>query len=1235
MANFWTEEQQKVIDLRCRNILVSAAAGSGKTAVLVERILQRILDPKDPVDIDRMLIVTFTRAAASEMRERIGDAIQKKLLEEPDNEHLQRQETLLFHAQITTIDSFCQSVIRSGFHRIDLDPAFSIMDEGEGRLLRRDTVQELLEEKYAEGSEAFHRFVECFSFGRQDDNLPDMILQLYDFSQSYPWPERWLEACRKAYEADTVEQLEESEWMQEICSQIRLLLQDIRRTLDAALAAARAPEGPWMYEDALCQDRQMLEHLMCQETYRDYADAFQNLGKFAVLSRKKDPAVSDEKREQVKGLREQVKKELQTIKEQYFYQGPEQMLADMQACREPVEVLLDLAGEFAGCFSEKKRERNLLDFSDLEHLALQILVKEEDGKPVPTEEACAYADRFEEIMIDEYQDSNLVQELLLNSVSRCSRGQNNIFMVGDVKQSIYRFRLACPELFMEKYDTYTECDSLCQKVELHRNFRSRREVLEDVNTVFTKIMHRELGNVEYDDNAALYAGAEFPELAENVETDFAKARFSPLAGTELLLFDADAEASDDRRELPDENIREAEARMVGGRIKALVGREQVYDRELGGYRRVQYRDIVILLRSVTGWAESFLAVLSDMGIPAYTGTRSGYFSAVEVQTVLALLKIMDNPRQEIPFTAVLASPVGDFSTEELAGIRTEFREIPFYEACTRYVDQGSDGIIRRKLQDFFLQLARFRSYVPYTPMHELLWKILDETGYLDYVSAMPAGGQRRANLEMLVEKAAAYESTSYRGLFHFVRYIENLQKYEVDFGEASTIGEEEDTVRIMSIHKSKGLEFPVVFVSGLGKNFNQQDSRSVLAVHQKYGVGCDCVDPVLRVKTPALLKKAIQRKLVTENLGEEQRVLYVAMTRAKEKLYLTGSLKKLDEKLGKWSSREKKERLTFLETCRASSALEWVLRSVLQDGTCCDQDVSYPVCDAKGNPFDGQTDSLFPVTVFCVSDLLYEDAADRGVSMEQKTRILEGEWRQDAALREMEAWLTQMTRKEYPFEAFLDIQGKLSVSELKRRSQMEEPDRILLYPEPELVPLVPDFMEQKEESGAVRGTAMHHIMQKLDFTCADTVKEVQKQLDVLVREGTVTQEECSLVSVPAIVHFFRTDLGRRAAAAAKRGELYREKQFVIGIPASEIRPDWGEEELVLIQGIIDAWFYEDDQIVLADYKTDRVARGQEELLAKRYRTQLDYYERALTQMTGKPVKEKLIYSFALQESIRI
>ena len=1087
------------------------------------------------------------------------------------------------------------------------------MDEGEAKLLRRDTAEELLEEKYQEGDTDFLQFVECFANGKNDENLIEMIWQVYEFSRSHPWPEEWLEECKKNYDIDTLEDLISSEWMKMICEQVDQTLNDLEMIRKEALKVANSPYGPWMYADALEQDGEILKQLSKGNDYAEYARRFLNIRKFAVLSRKKDEEVSDEKREQVKLLRDQIKKGIASLQEQYFYQSPQEMLEELKAGKVSAQMLLMLASEFGMRFTEKKRERNLLDFSDLEHLALQILVKKENGNVVPGEAALAFSKQFEEIMIDEYQDSNMVQELILTSISRCSMGQNNLFMVGDVKQSIYRFRLACPELFMEKYDTYTTEDSENQKIELHKNFRSRKEVLFEVNFIFRKIMHRNLGNVEYDDNAALYAGIEFPELVTNVEMDDLTAAKSPLSGSEILLFDADS--------VTETNAREAEARMIGGQIKAIVGRELVYDKESRHYRKAEYRDIVILLRSLSGWSEEFLAVLSDMGIPAYTGTRSGYFSALEVRTVLSFLRVLDNPRQDIPFTAVLTSPIGTFATEELAKIRTENPEVSYYEACRAYENVGSDGILREKLQKFFKVLEHFRSCVPYTPMHELLWKIYEETGYFDYVCAMPAGSQRKANLEMLAEKAAAYESTSYRGLFNFVRYIENLQKYEVDFGEASTIGEEENTVRIMSIHKSKGLEFPVVFVAGLGKAFNRQDARSTIAIHQNYGVGCDVVDPLLRTKAPTILKKAIQQILLTESLGEELRVLYVAVTRAKEKLYLSGSLKKMEDTLSKWSGGAGKKQLSYLEIKNAASMLEWILRSVL---------------------YEEGIQSEIPIRKYSVDDLYREklDEENHGDTILQQFRdhLFEKEEGYAAFL----AWMTQESAKIYPYEGRLEIQGKCSVSEIKRQSQIQEQKEesenqgIVLIKEPEDTATVPKFLEAKEEkSGAVKGTAMHHVMQRLDFTAADTVRQVEAQLLELQKKKQISEEEISLLNIPAIVHFFRTDIGKRAADAARRGQLYREKQFVIGVPASDIRPQWDKEEMVLVQGIIDAWFYEGDQIVLLDYKTDRVLKGQEQKLKDRYQAQLDYYAKALKQTTGHEVKEKIIYAFSLQEGIAL
>ena len=834
------------------------------------------------------------------------------------------------------------------------------------------------------------------------------------------------------------------------------------------------------------------------------------------------------------------------------------------------------------------------------------MVKKENGNVVPGEAALAFSKQFEEIMIDEYQDSNMVQELILTSISRCSMGQNNLFMVGDVKQSIYRFRLACPELFMEKYDTYTTEDSENQKIELHKNFRSRKEVLFDVNFIFRKIMHRNLGNVEYDDNAALYAGIEFPKLVTNVETDDLTAAKSPLSGSEILLFDADS--------VTETNAREAEARMIGGQIKAIVGRELVYDKESRHYRKAEYRDIVILLRSLSGWSEEFLAVLSDMGIPAYTGTRSGYFSALEVRTVLSFLRVLDNPRQDIPFTAVLTSPIGTFATEELAKIRTENPEVSYYEACRAYENAGSDGILREKLQKFFKVLEHFRSCVPYMPMHELLWKIYEETGYFDYVCAMPAGSQRKANLEMLAEKAAAYESTSYRGLFNFVRYIENLQKYEVDFGEASTIGEEENTVRIMSIHKSKGLEFPIVFAAGMGKRFNMSDASTGLVIHQDLGIGMQAVDPKERTQASSLVRQVIQKQIRLESLGEELRVLYVALTRAKEKLILTGTVKKIED----------------YQAVQAE-AQDWQEEKLpygMREGARCYWDWIFPALAGANEEF--------PVQILEMEHLITDQVTDREDRVRQRAAYETWDPQEvfDATIRKD---LEEKFSYVYPYGYLQDIPAKVSVSELKKQGREEpEEETVYLYVEKEQEPIIPDFMKEEQEpllQGAARGTVYHRILECLDYARVDSQQAIEKQIEELLQEEKISKEAAKVVRSSQISWFVRSAVGKRMKEASALGTLHREQQFVMSIDASERNPAWDQGEQILVQGIIDAFWEEADGLVLVDYKTDHVKEGQE--LIERYQRQMHYYSQALERAYGKKVKECYLYSFALGKAVAV
>jgi len=1289
MGVSWTTEQQQVIDLRNRNILVSAAAGSGKTAVLVERIVKIITDKNHPVDIDHLLIVTFTNAAAAEMRERIGNAIEKALDEQPGNEHLLRQLTLIHNAQITTIDSFCLYVVRNHFHEIDLEPNFRIGDEGELKLLREDVLGRVLEQNYEEPSEAFSDFVEGYASGRTDAALNEMILQLYEFSRSYPWPEKWLDSFVGIYRIENREELDRAEWLAPLTENICFVLKDCEQLLKQALAVTQQDDGPDMYEKAVRSDLEKYESLSKLTSFCELSVALSDI-KYDRLASSRGFEGDPDKLELVKSLREQAKDVVKKLCKQYFFCSPEMMIEQLERTEPMLEEVVRLTKQFADEFAAAKRRKNLVDFHDVEHFALQILVDEETEKAKKTAEE--FRDTFEEIMIDEYQDSNEVQETLLRSISREERGENNIFMVGDVKQSIYRFRLARPELFMKKYDSYSLEESTTQRIDLHKNFRSREEVLTCTNDIFYKIMARSLGNVEYDAEAALYPGASYPVSAD----------FIP----EILLADSNDELLEDT-ELTDKKT--LEAKIVAEEIKHLMKTQPVTDKATGELRMARYSDIVILLRSLSGWADSLVEVLNGNGIPAHTVSSTGYFSTVEVQTVLSMLRLLDNPRQDIPMAAVLRSPMAGLTDEELAVLRLEDGSVPFHEAVLelaeglyeedgqkeisdseadrkqgRNADEKTENHIEitahRKLLKFYKKYKQLRQLVPDTPIHELIEIILRETGYGHYVAAMPAGNRRTANLNMLLEKATAYEKTSYKGLFHFVRYIDELQKYDVDFGEADMVGENEDVVRIMSIHKSKGLEFPIVIVSGMGKNFNKQDTRSKMVLHPELGIGLDYMDGKKRIKSPTIAKKAIAKQIDLENLGEELRVLYVALTRAKEKLILTGTLKDAPEKLeffrqqaALYAHSSDTTAIPYLTRESAAGYLDWILPAVLSYG------------------------DKYPVRIVEAAELVLDEVENQ---LEQNENLTERIVEIEAADTQLVGQLKQRFSQRYPYQTDILRKNKYSVSELKHRAmrekfEAEQEETIPAFLEEPVTPTIPLFIqrqgivgqeaqnkaqdagqeaeskaEQKIESntanrGALRGTAVHRVMECYDFT---SEKSVQEQMDAMEKEEKITADMRTLVKERIVADFVSSETGKRMALAQRMGALYREKPFVMGFTEEELE-NYGfgagaqmienevqtenaqqeivlenvsrenhmhEEDLTLIQGIIDVFWIEDDGITVLDYKTDRVDTAQE--LIDRYATQLKLYADALERVFAArkmKVKEILIYSFRLEKLISI
>lgn len=1196
----WTKEQQSVIDLRDRDLLVSAAAGSGKTAVLVERIISRITKDDPPLDIDQLLVVTFTRAAAAEMRERVGAAVGKLCEEQSDNAHLRRQSALVHHAMITTIDSFCLFVVRNHFEDIGLDPNFRIADEGEMKLLEQDVLSAVFEENYGEGREDFFNLIDAYAGKRSDQAVKDMVLKLYRFSLSSPWPRQWLAGLMDSYRVSTAEELEKTPILRDIAEHCRLLVLDAVKQEEALLNLALAADGPGAYAKTLEQD---LAYLKEAEKIRDFSamnEFFRNL-KFQNLSAIRKFTGDEGKKAAVQNGRNEIKKELGALKKDYFTGSVEELLEQLTRLKPVAEELVRLALVYTDAMDQAKRKKHIVDFSDIEHFALNILVDEKTKKSRPA--AGEFREHFAEIMIDEYQDSNQVQEEILKAVSREEEGGHNLFMVGDVKQSIYRFRLARPELFMEKYAAFSTEESERQRIDLHENFRSRSQVLDFCNDIFYKIMSPDLGRVAYDQDAALHGGGDYPE--------------TPGMEAELLLLDTADELLADAK---NKSNRQLEAHMVAARIEKLMSETRVKDKESGELRPLRYSDIVILFRSLKDWGTEFTGILSEHGIPAYVESSTGYFSAIEVQTVLNMLRILDNPYQDIPMAAVLKCPMAGLDDEELAQIRVDDKDHTFAEAALLQMQQQQEGA----LHDFYEVYRKLRG-IRELPVHELILKILEETGYGNYAKALPAGERRGANLAMLVEKAVDFEKTSYRGLFHFVRYIEALQTYEIDFGEADSTSENADVVRIMTIHKSKGLEFPVVFVSGLSKRFNRTESNEMLVVHPDLGMGFAEISGRPKVRKNCIMRTEIADRLRRENLGEELRILYVAMTRAKEKLILTGSIADEAKTLSGFTGSVTAAPISYRQRVGASCYLDWILPAML----------SYP------GKYTIET--VDPKGLVCgMTEQLVKERLDYGELMR---RVEQADGKQVSRYEELFSF-------RYPYREELQRKSKYSVSELKHASmvltydQKEGEAEVPIFLKHHREPCLPSFVSSGQEKsldsgnkgvspGALRGTAVHRVMECLDFARLASLDQssgkevkafVEQELSRMLQTGELDEASYDLVYPSMIEAFVRDPVAARMGAAAQRGQLYREKPFVM------------EHGGVLVQGIIDVFWMEEDSIVLMDYKTDRVDSGKE--LVDRYQTQLELYAEALCKIFSttdkkKTAEERLIYSFRLKEVVKL
>jgi ATP-dependent helicase/nuclease subunit A len=1211
MGAAWTNEQTSAIEARNRNLLVAAAAGSGKTAVLVERIIRIVT--KDKADIDSLLVVTFTNAAASEMRERIGNAIAKALEEDPSDSHLQRQLTLLGRSSITTIHSFCLELIRSNFHLIDLDPAFRIADETEAGILKEEALDQLLEEQYEKGDESFIALVDSYGGKKDDSGLKALVLDLHRFVMSSPWPGKWLDEAGRGYDLSggPIEMLPiYGKVLQNLARMAEIHMQ----SLADAINTIRGDSGISKYEEMFLEDQAFCSQLKDAFTRSDNYESIRSMlmGKtwtrLGTAARGHDKAVA----ESVKEARGDFKEFIGNLAATFFKES-ESDTVEMARRLDPLMRQLSLIEkEFIASYDARKRDKGLLDFNDLEQLALKILANvDEDGTAVPSPAAMALRAKFREVMVDEYQDSNEVQEVIISMVSRKDEDDPNVFMVGDVKQSIYRFRQARPELFLEKYRTYSpeEMDRN-RKVLLYKNFRSRRNILSAVNLVFKGIMSSTAGELDYTDDEALAFGAGHYDDGEDPPVEVMLVETASLQEEESQTGETDSDdegAVEDGVDISDYKAIELEAIMVAKKIRELVlGDEpaKVYDRKLGGFRKASYRDVVILMRATSVSANIFLEEFSKLEIPAFADNSTGYFETVEVRTMVSLLRIIDNPLQDVPLLSALRSPMFAFSEEELASLRLLDKDDFLYNCLMKSEEEKSKGFLER--------LQGYRELSLRLPLDSFIWYLYTETSYYDYAGAMPDGLQRQANLRMLFQKAHQFEDSGSKGLFSFIRYIDKFKRTNGDIGAARILGENEDLVRVMSIHKSKGLEFPIVFISNSGKGFNRMDQRKDILFHPILGFGPVFIDRDRSIKCTTFFREAIKDRMMLESLSEEMRVLYVAMTRAKERLYITGNVRDRDAVIKRWNSLSKGASLRLPEdkVLKSGSFLDWIMPVLLKHRS---------MDSYRSESISSYTEEGSYRLEFVRAEDLFKKGMTPRLPDEYILTI--------DTLAEPSSSFEIMRRLSYEYAYAKDVAmaSKITVSELKRLAQEREDIQGVSVIGEEHIERPLFMMEKTGLTGSELGTVFHKVFQHLDFSRI-SLEDLKYQMDELVEKELLRPSEAARVNPWKLKLLFDTAIGKRMAEAAARGELKREIPFFMGHEGGE----------TMVKGVIDAFFRDGQELVIVDYKTDHVDISDfEETLKNRYTEQMRYYRNALEQITGLKVKETILYSVSLGKEISI
>ena len=1343
----WTQEQQNVIDSRGGNLLVAAAAGSGKTAVLVERIIQMILNSDLKIDIDKLLVVTFTNAAASEMRERIGDAISKKLDENPEDEHLQDQLVLLNKASITTIHSFCLEVIKSNFHKINLDPNFRIGDETECSLMKLEAIDETFDILYEQNDEEFCYLVDCYAEKRGDSNLQNLILSIYSFVMASPYPKVWLKESAEDFNITDDFDFATSKWAKAILETVKIQMEGIEKSLCKAIEDVYGIDELVTFTDKLKIEYEKIKEILyaCDtswsDAYRQISSmTFENYAKGVKRIPKDAPSYIKEEKDKAKKIRDNAKKSIEKIKTSVFNKNYDDLKDEIKFLYPIVKSLSDVVLMFEQIYSQKKRDKGIIDFNDIEHFALQILTEtdengdfvfDEEGKNIPSDIALEYREKFYEIFIDEYQDSNQVQEVILSTIAK--QKEPNRFMVGDVKQSIYRFRQAKPEIFLQKYATYdTDLSSKYKKIMLYKNFRSRKEVVDSVNYIFEHIMSKNLGEIDYNEEEKLNLGANFEEVEDE--------KIILGGATEIHLMEKKVPEVEDPDEEEEEgedlDASQIEARMVGKIIRDIMRPNengeimQVFDKKLETYRNVEYKDIVILLRATSAWAPVFAEELINMDIPTYADMGQGYFETMEIQVIMSFLKVIDNPMQDIPLIAILRSPIYGFTPEDFIDIRITDKKVSFYEAMMMFVgekidlsnaeeqdiaeDEISDDIgneiidvnineensyVDADMDDYYQNInyedfeyeneefiyndeVMYESYISenveddliyeinsniegdeesqkselelkvrrflddlkelqeksmYMSTDEFLWYIYTNSGYYAYCGALPGGSQRQANLRILFERAKQFEETSFKGIFNFINFISKLKKSNSDMGSAKTLGENANVVRIMSIHKSKGLEFPIVICSGMGRNFNTMDFRKDVLYHHELGYGPQIVDFERRISYPSIAKEALKCKINIENISEEMRILYVALTRAKEKLIITSSIKDIEQNMHKWSSNISTEKMVSkYDILNGKNYMDWMMPAIIKHKDLEDIRETYNLSTS----ISMEDESKWSVKTWNRDDMDFEKHEKEGIREVLNTM--------DLSQHDTE-YYEQIEKKlnfEYPYLGVVKKAASISVTEIKKRQEEyeEQEDSLGLYKRKTTLKK-PKFLSESQKSekitGARRGTIVHLIMEVLDFEKVNTESEIKAQIQDLVKRRIITEKESQVLSPRKIMRFFKSPIAKRMLSSKF---VKREQKIYTQIKMNDIylndeifknNRETYENESVMLRGVIDLYFEEDDGLVILDYKTDFVDENNKKEIIHKYKKQIEIYADVLSKLTGKKVKEKYLYLFGIDEQVKV